>query len=211
MSESSIQPNRCKQIREDLGWSRKEMADKMCVEQSTIGNWETGKRQINMEKVQLMSKVTGFSILYILGFEDVQVNWLKPLSKTALLTMHRRPVWTAALGWGLVNTAEEVLVFADQKTIPLESVQEPIYAYPPVLAYSLFGAGNPLLRDDVIRLKTVWVEAISTDIELSAELRGWYHYQGHFVQNEYGTRFYLDTYGVKWLAFESCFPNEAVE
>jgi len=38
------------------------------------------------------------------------------------------------------------------------------------------------------------------------ELRGWHHlYEKRLVQNEFGHRFYLDTYGVKWLAFDDCF------
>lgn len=202
--------NRCRQVREDLGWSRKEMADKMGVDLSTIGNWEIGKRQINIENAALMSKVTGFSVLYILGFDDEQVNWTEPLNKDALITMHRQPVWTAKEGWGLVNAAEGVILFADRKTVPLKSIEESIYAFPPVLAYSLYGAGKPLLRDDIARLKTVWVEVISTDESLSVELRGWYHYHGRYVLNEHGTRFYMDSYGVKWLAFESCFPSKEI-
>ena len=35
------------------------------------------------------------------------------------------------------------------------------------------------------------------------ELQGWYHVKDRFVENEYGNRFYLDTYGSKWLAFLS--------
>ena len=122
-----------------------------------------------------MSEVTGFSIPYILGIDDEQVNWTKPLSKTKLITMHRQPVWTAKDGWALVNMADETLVYADMSFVPLKSVEEPIYAFPPVLAYSLYGAGNPLLLDDIIRLERIWVEVISIDVVLSAELRGWYH------------------------------------
>jgi len=199
--------NRCKQIREDLGWSRKEMADKMGVEQSTIGNWEVGKRQINIENVMLMSEITGFSILYILGFDEKQIDWAKPLSNASLMTMHRRPVWSKEFGWGLVNVISECLVFADLKTHPLKAIRDPVYAYPPLLECSLFGVEPPLERDELSRHKSVWVEPISSDPELGYKIRGWYHYRGQFVQNEFGIQFYVDTYGVNWLAFESCFPK----
>ena len=54
----------------------------------------------------------------------------------------------------------------------------------------------------------IWVEPITTDYDLAAELRGWYRLRGRrLVENEYGNRFYLDTYGAKWLAFESCLNN----
>ena len=53
------------------------------------------------------------------------------------------------------------------------------------------------------------MEPITLVIELSVELRGWYHlYEKRLVQSESGHRFYLDSYGVKWLAFEDCFCVE---
>jgi hypothetical protein len=52
----------------------------------------------------------------------------------------------------------------------------------------------------------VWLEPVSTDTDLAAELRGWYvRHEKRFVQNEFGSRFYLNTYGAKWLAFNDCF------
>ena len=61
----------------------------------------------------------------------------------------------------------------------------------------------PLSRSEVRRQKEIWAEPISPDSDLRKELRGWYHVKDRFVQNEYGNRFYLDTYGSKWLAFLS--------
>ena len=53
------------------------------------------------------------------------------------------------------------------------------------------------------------MEPITLDIELSVELRGWYHlYEKRLVQSESGHRFYLNSHGVKWLAFEDCFCAE---
>ena len=48
----------------------------------------------------------------------------------------------------------------------------------------------------------MWVEPISPDSLLRDELRGWYHRKDQYVENEYGNRFYLDTYDAKWLGFE---------
>lgn len=182
------------------------MAEKLGVDNTTVGNWETGKRQMTLEKLMFMTEVTGFSVQYLLGFDDVQVDWTKPLLKESLTIMHRSPVWTASYGWGLLNNADRILVFADLKTLEIDAVQEAIYGFPPVLAYSLYGTGEPLTRSEVEYRGTVWVEPITLDIELSVELRGWYHlYKKRLVQNEFGHRFYLDAYGVKWLAFGDCF------
>lgn len=203
-----------KQAREDLGWSRAQLGEKMGVDITTIGNWERGARQMTLDKLLAFSEVTGFSVQYLLGLDDPQVNWAKPLPKEALAARHRSPVWTASHGWGLVNIGKQVLVFVDESALPIQDVQEPVYAFPPVLAYSLYGAGKPLTRDEVMHKTTVWVEMISTDIQLSVELRGWYHlYESRLVQNEFGNRHYLDTYGVKWLAFADCMDlaNQSME
>lgn len=201
--------NRYLQVRRDLGWNRTQMAEKMGVDITTVGNWETGRRQMTLEKLMQMAKITGVTVQYLLGFDDVQVDWTKPLSKEALSVMHRAPVWTASHGWGLVNRIDCTLVFADLKTLPIKEIKDSIYGFPPVLAYSLYGTGEPLTRDEVVGKNSVWVEPITLDIDLSAELRGWYHlHRERLVQNEIGQRFYLDTYGVKWLAFDSCFDGE---
>jgi len=209
VAETHIRQNRYRQVREDLGWSRAQMAEKLGVDNTTVGNWETGKRQMTLEKLVFMSEVTGFTVQHLLGFDNVQVDWTKPLSKEALAIMHRAPVWTASHGWGLVNNANRTLVFADLKTLDIDAVQEPLYGFPPVLAYSLYGTGEPLTRVQVEYRNTVWVEPITLDAQLSVELRGWYHlYEKRLVQSEFGHRFYLDTYGVKWLAFDDCFGAE---
>ena len=61
----------------------------------------------------------------------------------------------------------------------------------------------PLSHSEIHRQKEIWVEPISPDSVLRKELQGWYQVKGRFVENEYGNRFYMDTYGSKWLAFLS--------
>ena len=58
--------------------------------------------------------------------------------------------------------------------------------------------GSEMCIRDSIR---VWVEPISKDEVLRQEMRGWYTVKDRFVENEFGQRFYKDTYGNKWLAF----------
>lgn len=187
------------------------MAQKMNMDVTSVGNWENGRRALTLEKLLLMSEVTGFSVQYLLGFDDPQTDWTRPLSKASLAVMHRVPVWTAAYGWALVNNAIRSLVFADQTTVRIDTLQEKIYGFPPVLAYSLYGIGEPLRMDEVMERERVWVEPISIDPKLSLELLGWYHlHDDRLVQNEFGNRFYLDTYGAKWLAFDNCFGDEIV-
>lgn len=63
--------------------------------------------------------------------------------------------------------------------------------------------GRPLALDMVMACRLVWVEPISPDRALREELRGWYTRRSHWVENDCGNRFFLGSYGVKWLAFES--------
>lgn len=87
-------------------------------------------------------------------------------------------------------------------------LQEPVYAIQPVFALSLRGVGAPLSIDYILSYNKIWVEPITADLTLASELRGWYRPHGRrLVENEFGHRFYLDTYGSKWLAFVN-FINE---
>jgi transcriptional regulator with XRE-family HTH domain len=200
--------NRLRQAREDLGWTRAQMAEKMDMTTMSVTNWENGNRALTLEKLVRMSEVTGFTVQYLLGFDDVHADWTKPLSIETLTTMHRMPVWTVARGWALVNAATKQLVFADQTAIDIAVAQEAVYGFPPVLAYSLYGAGEPLRLHEVEQRSRVWVEPITLDADLSLELRGWYHlHANRLVHNEFGNRFYLDNYGAKWLAFDNCFGD----
>ncbi len=204
-----MRKNRYRQAREDLGWTRAQMAKKMDMTTASVNNWENGNRALTLERLVRMSDVTGFTVQYLLGFDDIQADWTRPLSREMLVAMHRKPVWTASRGWALVNAATGQLVFADQTAVDFSLAQEAIYGFPPVLAYSLYGTGEPLRLYEVEERNRVWVEPISEDVKLSAELCGWYHlHDRRLVRNEFGNRFYLDTYGAKWLAFDNCFGDK---
>jgi hypothetical protein len=84
-----------------------------------------------------------------------------------------------------------------------------VYAVPLAFTLSLLGVCEPLDVDGLLSRDKLWVEPITADTDLAAELRGWYHPRGRrLVENEYGNRFYLDVYGAKWLAFEECLDSD---
>ena len=60
------------------------------------------------------------------------------------------------------------------------------------IIFRLFGIGEQ---------SEVWVEPVSRDEVLRQELRDRYTVKKRYVENEFGQRFYLDTYGNKWWAF----------
>ena len=197
--------NRLREARESRSISAVELAKKLRVDVSTVRNWEAGRRDIMSDKLIQIADILDFSVDYLLGRDLSRVSMTEPVSKEALRVMHGQPVWTAAHDWMLVNIVENAFVFTNLSLIPFDEVNEPIYLIPPALSLSLRGAGKPLSLDNLSEYNRIWVEPITSDTDLAAELRGWYSiYEKRLAQNEFGNRFYLNTYGVKWLAFSDC-------
>ena len=158
------------------------------------------------DKLLQIADILDFTVDYLLGRDFPQVSLIKPVDKKTLGVMHGQPVWSAAHCWMLVNIVESSFVCRNLSLIPFDEVKEPIYLIPPAMSLSLRGAGKPLGIDNITAYERIWVEPITSDTELAAELRGWYHiYNERLAQNEFGQKFYIDTYSVKWLAFSDCF------
>lgn len=60
-------PNMIRSERSRLGLSQVELAEKLDVSESTIREWETGKRQLSVGKLLEMSELFGCTTDYILG------------------------------------------------------------------------------------------------------------------------------------------------
>jgi len=199
--------NRIAQARKDAHMTVNKLAELLSVDPSTLHNWETGRRQLTLDRLVQMSHVLGVSVTYLLGLDE-QINYLETVTKTILPILHRMPIWTKSFGWALVNAMNQSLTFID-KEIPFEAVHEDIYLVPLSFTFGLRCVHEPLTIEHILSGEMVWVEPISADPDLAAELRGWYRpYERRLVQNEFGNRFYLDTYGVKWLAFHNCLDSE---
>jgi transcriptional regulator with XRE-family HTH domain len=195
----------------DAGLSVKELAEKLNVDITTVSNWESGRRQLTLERLTQLAGLLNVSAAYLFG-ENERPPSGEPVSAAALPILHRTPVWTKNRGWALVNAVTRTLVFADKSEIPFTEIREPVYIAPPAFATGLRGVGEPLGLDEIPASKRVWVEPVSPDPELAAELRGWYRPRDRrLVENEFGNRFYLDTYGARWLAFKDCLSNTEEE
>jgi transcriptional regulator with XRE-family HTH domain len=196
--------NRISQARADAGLTAKGLAERMGVDVSTVLNWESGRRQFTLDRLMQLAVALGVSATYLLGVDE-RADLARPIGKALLPILHRAPVWMESRGWALVNAAAGTLVFADKSEVPFGELQEPLRAVPPAFALGLRGVGEPLGVDDVPSRGKVWVEPVTADSSLASELRGWYRPRGRrLVENEFGNRFYLDAYGAKWLAFETC-------
>ncbi len=181
-----------------------EAAEKLGVSQPTLSAWEGERKSPSIDHLEKMAELYGVTTDFLLGRSEAQIQDPKqPISLQALPAFHSRPVWSAAYGWMLVNAIEKHLTFPDGHTLPFSDVVRELFISAPLFSEAAPPKDQPLSRSEVYRQKEIWLEPISPDADLRKELRGWYQVKDRFVQNEYGNRFYLDTYGSKWLAFQS--------
>lgn len=179
-----------------------EAAAKLGISQPTLSAWEGERKSPSVEGLEKMADLYGVSTDYLLGRSEKDGdNPSVPIPIKSLAIFHGKPVWSAQYGWMLVNAIGKVLLLPDGQTIPFADCGE-LYASAQLFSEPALPTDAPLARSEMKGREQIWLEPISPDSELRAELRGWYQIKDRFVQNEYGNRFYLDTYGAKWLAFE---------
>jgi transcriptional regulator with XRE-family HTH domain len=199
---------RLKETREARGLSAVLVAEKLQIHRSTLDNWEAERRDISLDKLVQLAEILGVTVDYLLGRDIPQASLTEPLDKELLWVIQGQPVWAATHGWMLVNIAEKAFVLANLSLIAFDEVNEPIYLIPPAMSFSLRGLSKPLGINNIPEYPRIWVEPITCDSYLAAELRGWYSISNNrFVQNEFGNKFYFNTYGAKWLAFRDCLGN----
>lgn len=181
-----------------------EAAEKLGVSQPTLSAWEGERKSPSVDSLENMADLYGVTTDFLLGRSETQTpDPTQPIPLQALQAFHGRPVWSATHGWLLVNAADRLLTFPDGRTLPFADIIGELFISSPPFSEPEPPKEPPLSRSEVSRQKEIWVEPISPDSDLRKELQGWYQVKDRFVQNEYGSRFYLDTYGSKWLAFVS--------
>lgn len=179
-----------------------EAAAKLGVSQPTLSAWEGERKSPSVESLENMADLYGVTTDYLLGRTASGETEASVLIQPASLPIfHGKPVWSPEHGWLLVNAAEHMLLRFDGQAISMANVQA-LYGAPPLFSTPALPDTEPFALSEIRQQREVWVEPISPDTDLRAELRGWYQVKDRFVQNEYGVRFYLGSYGAKWLAFE---------
>ena len=63
----SIFSKRVKQLRKDNGWSQDEMAQRLGVTRSAIGNWEQGTREPAYEMLEAIADTFNCEMQYLIG------------------------------------------------------------------------------------------------------------------------------------------------
>ena len=178
-----------------------EASERLDVSQPTLSAWEGERKSPGLDNLENMADLYGVTTDFLLGSterSDISASTL--IAPEFLTIFHGKPVWSAEYGWLLVNAIDRTLLLPNGKTIPFTDSKE-LYTLPQLFAEPALPSGKPLLLSEIKEQDRIWLEPISPDSDLRNELRGWYQVKDRFVQNEYGNRFYLDTYGAKWLAF----------
>lgn len=197
-------PRRFKTARQINKLKITEAAEKLDISQPTLSAWEGERKSPSIDKLEKMAELYGVTTDFLLGRTETQnQDPRQPIPPQALPAFHGRPVWSTKYGWLLVNAADRLLTFPDGHTLPFSNIIGEIFISSPPFSESDPPKELPLSRSEVSKQKEIWLEPISPDSDLRQELRGWYLVKDRFVENEYGNRFYLDTYGAKWLAFSS--------
>ena len=194
---------RFKDARVQSGISQKDAAEQLQVSAATVNNWESGRRLPTIDALEKMADLYGVSTDYLLGRTDSSNPFRRiaeSIDKDILPFLHDHPVFINNNRWGLVDAINERIRFLDGSELPFSDATQ-ISALPPIFQSNSIPEGRKLSRDEIGTYIRVWVEPISKDEVLRQEMRGWYTVKDRFVENEFGQRFYKDTYGIKWLAF----------
>lgn len=178
----------------------KDAAAKLDISPSTLGAWEAERKAPSIESLEAMADLYQVTTDYLLGRENPSATASLPLSQDVLKIYHSKPVWSSDYGWVLVDSVRTVFVRLDGSTVPVENAGSVYAAQPPFYEATLPDT-KPLSIAEISNHSKIWLEPISHDAELREELRGWYRVCDRWVENDHGTRFPIDTYGAKWLAF----------
>ena len=195
---------RFRELREKAGLTTAELAKRIGVSQAAVSQWDTGKKFPSSETLCKLADLYCVSLDYLVGRQSANAGLPisdDVLSSETLQFLHGKPVWDEARGWGVVNAALDYVIFMDGTKVVLAEAMN-LRPVTPAFSMGYSPTTKPLPYDELNKHKSLWVRPISPDSFLRDELTGWYQVKSFYVENQYGTRFLFDTYGIKWLAFE---------
>jgi transcriptional regulator with XRE-family HTH domain len=206
--DSNEMPKRFREARQLKKIKLTDAAKLLGVSQPTLSAWEGERKFPSLGNLERMAGLYNVTTDYLLGRDPgFTVEAAAPIPKQALPILHGKPVWIPQKGWALVNAADGAVLFANGERLQFAEVDR---LMPAAEKFSepAGPCGAMLSRAEILSHGEVWVEPISKDPALAGELRGRYRLKGRFVENDFGNRFPLDSYGAKWLAFEDFAPPQ---
>lgn len=194
-------PRQYRNARLSAGLSMEQAANDLGISKPTLCSWETNQKSPSIDKLANMAELYGVTTDYLLGRSVTPLTaYNKPIDIITLSILHRKPIWSSNYGWLMVDAISKKLI-ADSSTSYEYGEAGTIYYSAPPYSEASFADKKLLSRSELSTVSSVWVEPVTTDTDLRDELHGWYEVKDRYVVNEYGNRFYFDTYEAKWLAF----------
>lgn len=164
----------------------------------TVSHWETGKRGIRDEYIDILVKIFDLSSADILlaesshtaklskedienGLYPIAFEWLKYLDGEPVYVRFHRKQGVGCRpndGWSLIDVKHQRLVFKNRDFTFQEVIEQSkgIYATKRINGYPAPGHINAVGIKTVLALEWVYVELKSTDPSMSAKFDGWYHH-----------------------------------
>lgn len=190
-----------KLARKQCGMTAIAAAREMGISNPTINAWEAGRKTPSIEGLEKMADLYQVTTDYLLGRpEPFSSDPSTELSPDLIKIFDGRPAWSDRFGWVLVNGPDCMVTKNDGTKVTLD-VAAPLRAAPSHFTTPGLPETNPIPLNELSHHERVWVEPISSDVQLRNELRGWYQAKGIYVENSSGNRFMYDSYESKWLAF----------
>lgn len=193
-------PRRYKEARQAKKIKLTDAADILGVSQPALSAWEGERKSPTIDNLIRMAEEYEVSTDYLLGVDGGLLNPAEPIPPKSIRLFHGKPVWCKEYGWAIVDVPAKELVFVD-KRVAISDIPQ-IYASAVRFSECPAPTVEPLSYSDLKRYESVWVEPVSDDEDLRQQLRGRYMVRDFYVENEYGVKFFLEAYEVKWLAFE---------
>lgn len=176
-------------------------AQMLGVSQPTLSSWEAERKSPTLDNLEKMADLYGVTTDYLLGREDTKINPDLGLTPEKIQISNGKPVWSSKYGWLLVSASAQEFISATGDHVPFDTAGT-VIDVPERFAESSIPQSEPLPYNEINSQSQVWVEPISPDSDLREHLRGWYQVKDRFVENESGTKFSIDSYEAKWLAFK---------
>lgn len=70
----AMAPNRIRQLRDDLGWTVRDLAEKSGIDFSTINRMERGAQALDLPRMQRIARAIGVRASALLADEDVELR-----------------------------------------------------------------------------------------------------------------------------------------
>lgn len=200
--------SRLRKIRKAKKISLEETAKFCGVSKQSIGHWETGERNPSPVHLKQLSELFQVPQSYFLDpdyTETLNTTDIRQITKELLYTLHGKPIWDADKEkWYLINTAKKCLISETGAEIPFDDLNSTLQTSSPAFYEPQHRSQSPIAKKDLKKHREIYVEPIGTDIRLRTELSGIYKYNSILKCAERDeVRFSEETYGIKWLAFQS--------